>query len=154
MENNYRVGKLAEALVAANMSGSADPYQVAAKTIRETIEVALRALPHWDPAGDLVIEEAVRGGFQALILADLDTARGAVVTLCELGDMAREIGRDSDDVLKCALRGMAATRRLIPGDQLLRLRKALEASYRGAGDALALYINLNSEGGQGAPYAL
>ncbi|TPW19919.1 MAG: hypothetical protein FD126_2204 [Elusimicrobia bacterium] len=119
MDNSFRVGKLTEALVAANMTGSADPYAMAAKTIRETVHVALRAIPAWDPSADLAIEEAVRGGIQALVLADLDVARGGYLTLCEMTDMAHELGRDPGDTLLCAMRGIVSLRRLVPDDQMV-----------------------------------
>ena len=153
MENTYHVGKLTEALVAANMGGASDPYELAAKTIRQTAQVALRALPTWDPASDLVVEEAVRGGLQAMLMADLDLARGGVVTLCELGDMAQDLGRDPTETLMCALRGMASIRRLVPADQMHRLHRAIEAAYMGAGEAFAGLLRAGEAGGQPAPYA-
>lgn len=137
MENSFKVGGLTEALVAANMSGSDDPYQMAAKTIRQTAQVALRALPSWDPASDLVIEESVRGGLQAMILADLDVARGGYLTLCEMTEMAHELGREPGDTLMAAMRGMASVKRLVPPDQMTRLRLAIESGYMGAGEAFS-----------------
>lgn len=147
MNHTFRVGKLTQALVAANMSGSADPYQMAAKTIREAVRVALRALPAWDPAANLVVEEAVRGGLQALIQADLDVARGGVLTLCEVGELAQDLGRDPTETLMSALRGMASIHRLMPSGQLDRLRRAIEASYLGAGDAFAGLLQAGPDAG-------
>lgn len=153
MDNRYRVGKLTEALVAANMTGSADPYLMAAKTIRETVTVALRALPSWDPSADLAIEEAVRGGLQALILADLDVARGGYLTLCEMTDMAHELGREPGDTLMCAMRGMASIKRLVPPEQMTRLRQAIDSGYMGAGEAFAGLLRAASDGGQAQSFA-
>lgn len=153
MDNTYRVGKLTEALVAANMTGSADPYQMAATTIRRTVHVALRALPAWDPAADLAIEEAVRGGLQALILADLDVARGGFLTLGELTELAEEFGRDPSETMMSALRGMAAVQGLIPNDQLHRLCGAIEASYVGGGEALADLLRAGASPPNASPYA-
>lgn len=153
MDNNFKVGSLTQALVAANMDAASDPYELAAKTIRQTVQVALRALPSWDPAGDLVVEEAVRGGLQAMVMADLDPARGAVMILCELGDMAQDLGRDPTETLMCALRGMASIKRLVPADQMHRLHRAIEAAYMGAGDAFAGLLRTAGGPTGTAPYA-
>lgn len=136
MDNNFKVATLTEALVAANMSESQDPYDLAAKTICQTTQVALRALPAWDPAGDLIIEEAVRGGMQALIKADLDVARGGFMTLWQLSEMAHVVGRDPSDLLLCAMRGIAAVRRLVPEEDMYRLQRAIDSGFMGAGQTL------------------
>ena len=153
MDNRYRVGKLTEALVAANMTGSEDPYRMAAKTIREAVKVALRALPAWDPSADLAIEEAVRGGIQAMILADLDVARGGFQTLCEMTDMAHELGRDPGDTLLCAMRGMASIKRLVAPEQMARLRLAIESGYMGAGEAFEGLLREGPKGDQPQSFA-
>lgn len=141
MEKNFKVARLTEALVAANLTGSTDPYELAAATIRQTVQVALRALPAWDPAGGLVVEEAVRGGLQALVMAELDIARGGFLTLCEMTDLAAELGRDQADTMKCAMRGMAALSRLVTAEDLERLRRAIESGSPGAGTAFNGMVN-------------
>ena len=141
MEKNFKVAKLTEALVAANLSGSADPYELASVTIRRTVQVALRALPAWDPAGGLVVEEAVRGGLQALVMAELDIARGGFLTLCEMTDLAVELGRDPVDMMKSAMRGMAALSRLVPATDMERLRLAIESGNPGSGTTFHGLVN-------------
>lgn len=153
MDNSYRIGKLTQALAAANMTGASDPCQTAAKTIRQTLHETLRALPAWDPAADLAIEDAVRGGLQALIRADLDVARGGLPTLREVSDLAQEFGRDPSETLMSALRGMASVQGLIPNDQLHRLCGAIEASYVGGGEALADLLRAGAAPPNVAPYA-
>lgn len=140
MDTNFRVSNLTEAMVAAVVAEAPEPYDAAAKTIRQTVQVALRALPAWDPASDLAVEDAVRGGVQALIRADLDVCRGGYLVLCELTEMAGETGRDPHDTMMSGMRAIASLKRLVSPVQLERLTRAIEHGFSGAGSTFAFML--------------
>ena len=137
MENQYRVGQLTKELVAAELRNAPDPCLIAAQTIHKTLAVTLKAIPAGDGAGGIAIEEAVRGGLQGLLLADLDVAKAGLLTLRELATLAQDLGRDPMEMLMSAMRGMASLKRLMPPEQMDRLRRAIESEFDGAGEAFA-----------------
>ena len=140
MEDHFKISQLTKELVASELRTSTDPCLLAAQTIRKTLTVTLKAVPAGDPSGRTVIEDAVRGGLQGLILADFDVAKGGIYTLREMTNLAQDLGLDPMETLLSAMRGMASLKRLIPPERMDRLRLNIDAEYHGAGEAFSVLL--------------
>lgn len=147
MTDPYKISQLSKELVAAELRTAPDPYKLAAKTIRETVHAALRAIPSNDPSADLAIQEAVRGGLQGLILADLDVAKGGILVLREILELALDLGRDPQEAILSVMKGIASLKRLVRADQLDKLRLEIDADYHGAGEAFSNLLQRVSDPG-------
>lgn len=150
MENQFKVGQLMKELVSAELRNSPEPCLLAAQTIRKTLYVALKAPSPGAGAASTVIEDAVRGGLQGLILADFDVAKGGINTLREMAALAQDLGLDPMETLMSAMRGMASLKRLTPPEQMDRLRLAIEQEFHGAGEAFLTLLHQVPDPGRAA----
>lgn len=141
MENQFKVGQLTKELVAAELRNSPEPCLLAAQTIRKTLQVALKGLRPDARSAGTVIEDAVRGGLQGLILADFDVAKGGIHTLREMAHLAQDLGLDPMETLMSTMRGMASLKRLIPPERMDRLRLDIDAEFHGAGEAFSILLH-------------
>lgn len=141
MEDHFKVGQLTKELVAAELRNAPDPSLLAAQTIRKTLVVTLKTLQPGDRPSSIAIEDAVRGGLQGILLADYDVARAGILTLREMANLAQDAGLDPMETLLSAMRGMASLKRLIPPEQMDRLRLAIDAEFHGAGEAFSVLLS-------------
>lgn len=141
MQDHFKISQLTKELVASELKTATDPCLLAAQTIRKTLNVTLKAVPYGDPAARIAIEDAVRGGLQGLLLAEYDVAKGGLLTLREMANLAQDVGLDPMETLLSAMRGMASLKRLIPPEVMDRLRMDIEAHFHGAGEAFSMLLS-------------
>lgn len=144
---DLKVGQLTKELVALRLKQMEDPCAVTADLIRQTLLVALKALPVGDPGRGKVIEDAVYGGMQGLLLGDHNLTRGAVLALEAVVHLAMELELDSAEAIKSALTGLSRLRRLLASETLHELHTAVEEHFNGAGEVFSLLLDLQAESG-------
>lgn len=140
MEMKFKIGQLTKELVTAELRAAPGSALRAAQVMRKTIAVALQSLPPGDPAGGLVIEEAVRGGLQGFLLADRGVASGGLATLREMVQLAADLDRDVMETLTSAMRGIASLKRLVPAREMDRIRLDIDAEFNGVGEAFGAIL--------------
>lgn len=150
MEDHFKVSQLTKELVAAELRNAPDPSLLAAQTIRKTLVVTLKTLQPGDRPSSIAIEDAVRGGLQGILLADYDVAKAGILTLREMANLAQDAGLDPMETLLSAMRGMASLKRLIPPEQMDRLRLAIDAEFHGAGEAFSVLLSQVPDPGRAA----
>ncbi|MBI3298404.1 MAG: hypothetical protein HYZ75_09595 [Elusimicrobia bacterium] len=144
---DFKVAQFTKELVAIRLQRLEDPSLAAAELIRKTLHTALKALPPGPERGK-VIEDAVRGGMQGLILADQDVPRGGVAVVEALAELAQDLGLDPSETLMSGLRGLAGLRRLVRPDQLDKLRHEIDSRYDGAGEAFCAFLHAQPDPGR------
>ncbi|MDE2292978.1 MAG: hypothetical protein KGL53_12925 [Elusimicrobia bacterium] len=147
-EDDFKVSQLTKELVAMRLARMEDPCAAAADSIRQTLKVALQALPPGDPERHTVIEDAVRGGMQGLILAEQDVPRGGALVVEAMAELAHDVGMDPSETIKSALAGLAGLKRLLRADHLDALREAIEEHFHGAGEVFSELLAAQPDPGQ------
>ena len=145
--DDFKVGQLTKELVAIQLKRKEDPCAVAADIVHRTLRVAIRAIPPGDAGRGLVIEEAIYGGMQAMVLGDHDLSRGSVFLLEGVADLASEFGLDPTEALRSALCGLARLRRLLTVEQLDDLRFAIGERFLGAAEVYAELLEAQPDPG-------
>lgn len=133
---SFKLGQLTKELVAAKLRVIDDPCAAAAEIVHATLKVAMASLADDTQAQAAVIEDACRGGMTGLLLAEQDVARGAVMHLRKVAEVAAAHHMDPTEAMLAALRGIADLKRFLPPDRLEKLRAAVDAEFMGAGDCL------------------
>jgi hypothetical protein len=134
---DFKVGQLTKELVAIQLKKMEDPCAVAADLICKTLRVALKSNQE---GGDKIIEDAVLGGMQGLLLAGGDVPRGAILVLEAVADLAAEQGLDPTLAFAGALAGLARLRRVLLPAQLDELKAAVGAHFMGAGEVFSCLL--------------
>ena len=134
---DFKVGQLAKELVVGRLRDLPNPCMVAAEVVKRTLLVALKdgGAPDWK-----VIEDACQGGMTGLLLTEQDLAKGAVLILTSVADIATDLHLDPSEAMHAALRGLADIRRFAGSEKLLQIRDAIEARYMGVGEAFATIL--------------
>lgn len=130
---HFKVGQLTKELVAIQLKRMEDPCAAAADSVAKTLRVALKGVGADLPQRGKVIEDAVRGGMQGLLLAEQSVPRGGALVIEAMADLAQDLGLDPQDTLKSALTGLASLKHLLRPDQLDGLREELDAHFHGTG---------------------
>lgn len=134
---DFKVGQLTKELVAIQLKKMGDPCAVAADLVCRTLRLALK--PGEAGAGKIV-EDAVQGGMQGLLLSGGDVPRGGVLVLEAVAELAVELQLDPTEVLKSALMGLARLRRVLLQEQLDELKAGVENHFLGAGEVFATLL--------------
>lgn len=132
---DFKIGQLTKELVVARLRKMTDPGAAAAEVVKKTLAVTLKSTPPAESAQ--VIADGCKGGITGLLLADQDLARGAVLLLQAVSELAGESGLDPQEAMLAALRGFSDMRRFLRADQLSQMENELEARFHGAGNAFA-----------------
>lgn len=134
--NETRFGQLTKEMVAEELRRMGDPCAAAASVVRKTLAAAFdgpAALGQTSP--EQVIEDAVKGAMTALLLADQNLARGAILCLEAVAESSAERGVDPTTAMMAAMRGLADLRRFVEPERMDTIRLEIDAHYHGAGDA-------------------
>lgn len=138
--DEFRIGQLTKELVAAKLRAMDDPCEAAAELIRATISVALGGIPQNSEARLRTITEACKGGMTGLLLREQNIARGAVLVLERIYEVAADCGMDPTVAMEAALQGIADVKRFMVPDRVEELRGAVEQRFMGAGEVLRKYM--------------
>lgn len=132
--DELRINQLTKELVAAELKQLGDPCEKAAHVIKRTLKAAFSRGPNPQIQPGRVIEDAVKGTMTALLLADQGLARGAIMVLEAVLDVAAECQLDPTDSMRSALIGLADMRRFLDPTRIDEIRRMIDAEYMGAGD--------------------
>lgn len=138
--DQMRLAQLTKEMVAEQLRLLGDPCLAAAMVVRQTLAAALQALPPGQTACARVIEDAVQGAMTALLLADQSLARGAILILEAVAEVATEHHQDPTESMRAALRGLADLKRFVAPDRLDGIRLEIDAHYMGAGEVFAEHL--------------
>jgi len=133
----FRIGQLTKELVAIKLQKMSDPCAAAAELVQKTLSLALKGLSPNDPGLDRLIADACRGGITGLLLADQNLAKGAVLILEVVAELASEFNLDPAQAMKGALHGLADLHRFVQPEQIYDITHRIEANFMGAGEAFS-----------------
>ena len=133
---SFKLDQLTKELVMAKLRAIDDPCAAAAGIVRATLSVALAGLADDTQAQAEVIEDACRGGATGLLLTEQNMARGAVLLLRCVSEVAAKYSMDPTEAMMAALRGISDLKRFLLPDRLEELRAAVDAEFMGAGECL------------------
>jgi hypothetical protein len=115
-----------------------DPCQTAADVVRRTLSAALQAPPD-GTAPERIIEDAVKGAMTALLLAEQNLPRGAMLVLASVLDVS-ESNVEPMTAMGAALKGIADLRRFADPTKLEDIRLEIAAKYMGAGEVFVEFL--------------
>ncbi|MEK7383658.1 MAG: hypothetical protein AAB262_10295 [Elusimicrobiota bacterium] len=138
--DQLRIGELTKEMVAEELRLLGDPCAAAAVVVRKALTAALRSAPTGVAPSARLIEDAVKGAMTALLLADHSLARGAVLVLEAVHDVAGECHLDPTESMRAALRALAELRRFVEPARLDDIRLEIEAHYMGAGEVFVGFL--------------
>jgi hypothetical protein len=136
--DEVRIGQLTKEMVAEELRRLGDPCAAAAAVVRKTLAAAFDG-----PAAsggvpvELAVEDAVKGAMTALLLADHNLARGAILVLESVVDVSAERQLDPTAAMTAALKGLADLRRFVEPERIDDIRLEIEAHYHGAGEVFS-----------------
>ena len=142
--DQFMIGQLAKELVSIRTKRLDDPCAIAAATVRETVQVALKSRPE---EAERVVADACCGALQGLLLSGHDLARGAALILGETAEVAASTGLDQADMMRYALEGFARIRRLATQGQVIEMLDTLESHFHGTGEAFAAALSKQPDPG-------
>ena len=136
--DELRIHQLTKEMVAEELRLLGDPCQTAADVVRKTLSAALQSPPE-GTGPERIIEDAVKGAMTALLLAEQNLARGAMLVLSAVLDVSAA-NVDPMAAMGSALKGIADLRRFADADQLENVRLEIAAKYMGAGEVFSEYL--------------
>lgn len=131
--DDFHVRQLTKELVAENLRELPDPCKKAAELTGNTLRVALKGLRAIDQ--EALVREACQGAITALLIAEQNLARGAVMLLQTVADLAGEFDLDPAMLMTGALRGIADLRRFATPEQIMLVEREIESAFMGVGQA-------------------
>jgi len=140
--DELRIVQLTKEMVAEELRLLGDPCAAAASVVRRTLMAALQGAAPGDTPPARVIEDAVKGGMMALLLADHSLTRGSILIVEAVMDVASKRDLDPTDSMRAALKGLADLRRFVEPARIDDIRLEIEAHYMGAGAVLIDYLSL------------
>lgn len=143
--DEFRIGQLTKEMVAEELRLLGDPCVAAAMVVRRTLFAALKDSQAGGPDHARVVSDSVEGAMTALLLADHSLARGAVLVLEAVHDVAGECHLDPTECMRAALRALASLRRFVEPARIDDIRLAIEAHYMGAGEAFSEFLRSSSD---------
>lgn len=139
--DQLRIGELTKEMVAEELRLLGDPCAAAAAVVRKSLTAALKSGPS---GGGMrhsqVIEDTVKGAMTALLLADHSLARGGILVLEIVLEVAGECHLDPTESMRAALHALAELRRFVEPARLDDIRLEIEAHYMGAGEVFVEFL--------------
>ena len=138
--DELRIHQLTKEMVAEELRVLGDPCAAAAAVVRKTLSAALQSPPEGTPP-ERIVEDAVKGAMTALLLAEQSLARGGLLVLEVVVDVAAKAQLDPTEAMRAALRALADLRRFVDPARMDDVRLAIEAKYMGAGEVFVEYLS-------------
>ncbi len=135
--DDFRIGQLTKELVALRLKKMADPCAAAADLVKKTLAVALKGRQPEDPGNLTVITDACQGGITAMLLADQNLPKGAVLLIEAVVELASEFNLDPPLCMQAAMLGISDVRRFARPDQVHEIAREIETRFMGAGEAFS-----------------
>ena len=132
----FRLDQLTKELVTDKVRSMDDPCAEVAGIVKTTLDVAMRSAADDSKTRAGLIEDACRGGMTGLILTEQNTARGAVLILHRVVEIAARFAIDPMSAMEGALKGIASLSRVMQPDRVQAMYYAVQAEFMGAGDLL------------------
>lgn len=138
--DQLRIGELTKEMVAEELRLLGDPCAAAAAVVRKALTAALSTAPVDGTPPARVIEDTVKGAMTALLLADQSLARGSILVLEAVHEVAGECHLDPTESMRAALRALAELRRFVEPARLDDIRLEIESHYMGAGEVFIGFL--------------
>ncbi|HAZ08321.1 MAG TPA: hypothetical protein DCZ01_07340 [Elusimicrobia bacterium] len=138
--DELRIGQLTKEMVVEELRLLGDPCVAAALVVRRTLFAALKDSPVDGTAHARVVSDSVEGAMTALLLADHSLARGAILVLEAVHDVAGECHLDPTECMRAALSALASLRRFVEPARIDDIRLGIEAHYMGAGEVFSEFL--------------
>jgi hypothetical protein len=144
--DELRIHQLTKEMVAEELRLLGDPCKTAADVVRRTLTAALQSPPD-GTAPERIIEDAVKGAMTALLLAEQNLSRGAMLVLAAVLDVSTS-AVDPTVAMGAALKGIADLRRFTDPNRLEEIRLEVAAKYMGADELFVEYLRAPIPKGQ------
>jgi hypothetical protein len=135
--DEFQIDQLTKELVRAQLSKLDDPCAVTASLVKQTLSVALYGAKNGEDGPDKLIADACRGGITGLLLSKHDVAKGSVLILGAVSELAAELELDPVSALSSALWGLSDLARFLEPEALSDVQQKLAFSCVGAGEYFA-----------------
>jgi hypothetical protein len=137
--DELRIHQLTKEMVAEELRILGDPCAAAAAVVQKTLTAALQCPPE-GTAPERIVEDTVKGAMTALLLAEQSLARGSILVLEVVVDVAAKAQLDPTESMRAALRALADLRRFVDPNRIEDIRLAIDAKYMGAGEVFVEYL--------------
>ncbi|MFI5344975.1 MAG: hypothetical protein ACHQ51_01250 [Elusimicrobiota bacterium] len=144
--DELRMHQLTKEMVAEELRLMGDPCKTAAEVVRRTLTAALQSPPD-GTAPERIIEDSVKGAMTAVLLADQNLTRAAMLVLAAVMDASNATVEPSA-AMGAALKGVADLRRFTDPQRLEEIRLEIAAQYMGAGEVFVEYLRAPIPGDQ------
>ena len=138
--DELRIHQLTKEMVAEELRILGDPCTAAAAVVHKTLSAALQSPPEGTPL-ERIVEDTVKGAMTALLLAEQSLARGGMLVLDAVLDVAAKAQIDPTLAMRAALRALADLRRFVDPARIEDIHVAIEAKYMGAGEVFIEYLH-------------
>jgi len=139
--DELRIHQLTKEMVAEELRILGDPCVAAAAVVHKTLSAALASPPE-GTTPERIVEDTVKGAMTALLLAEQSLARGGILVLEAVVDVAAKAHLDPTEAMSAALRALADLRRFVDPSRIDDIRLAIDAKYMGAGDVFVEYLRV------------
>lgn len=122
--------------VQKRIKNAGDPFEAASHAADEIIGAAVRKTegkPGAISKADIV-RDVCHGAMAGLLLADLDIAKGAVVLIGSMAEVAQEIKVDPAELLTWSLEGVARLTPLVSLQRMSDVGHAIDAQFMGTAE--------------------
>ena len=138
--DELRIHQLTKEMVAEELRLLGDPCETAAGVVRRPLAAALQAPPD-GTAPERIIEDAVKGAMTALLLAEQNLPRGAMLVLAAVVDVSAA-NVEPMTAMVAALKGIADLRRFADPARLEEIRVEIAAKYMGAEEVFTEFLRV------------
>lgn len=138
--DELRIVQLTKEMVAEELRLMGDPCATAASVVRKTVDAAFLSTSPDEFRSSQVIEDAVKGAMTALLLADHSMARGSILVVEAVMDVAEKRALDPTESMRAALKGLADLKRFVDPARLDDIRLEIDAHYMGAGEVFIEFL--------------
>ncbi len=148
--DEFQIGQLTKEMVIARLKTLGDPCAAAAEIAKKTLVIALKGCEPSD-AGKAV-QDVCHGTMVGLLLCQQSLAKGSVLILEKVGEVASEYNLDPTGMMTWALRGLAGVRKLISREELSDIRHEIAKHFMGADEVFASIIDEGDRAPAAPPY--
>jgi len=130
----FNVGQLTKEMIITRLAEITDPVEASVQVLEKTLLITLKDIYQLTPGHRQLVVAACQGTMTALLLKELNLARGSVIILQRVNAVAHTLNLDPTDMMKLALHGIAHVRRGVTTQQIQQIGSAIDMEFMGAGE--------------------
>ncbi|OIO06402.1 MAG: hypothetical protein AUJ52_12330 [Elusimicrobia bacterium CG1_02_63_36] len=125
-----------QSFVSEKIQGESSPLDAAARAADEMITAVVRKTAGRSGAvpKDEIVREVCHGAINALLLADLDLPKGAVILLDGMASVAQEVQVDPQELVTWALEGISRIANAVPKQKVADIAHAVDERFMGTAE--------------------